>query len=143
MKLPRGFLILCALILLGVCIGLLLSKWQWDDDDKGITTESSSGEMIIRFPDVPDQMPTAWSVTFTDDAIPGEMIIHLTSRKDYLDYLKILTNAGLAPLGQIDELLVVRIGKDAMSGPNPGFLGGQGSFSYRVERPLPPVAVAP
>jgi hypothetical protein len=143
MKLPRGFLIVCALILLGACIGLFLSKWQWGDDVKGITADSSTGEVIIHFPEVADQMPVPWDVSFPDDAIQGEMIMHFTSRKDYLDYLKILTNAGLAPLGQIDELLVVRIGKDAMSGPNPGLYGGQGSFSYRVERPLPPVEVAP
>jgi hypothetical protein len=143
MKSPRGFLILCALILLGACLGLLLSKWQRSDDAQRITTDDSTGEVVIHFPEAPDQMPTAWGVAFPEDAIPGEMIMHFSSRKDYLNYLKILTNAGHAPLGQIDELLVVRIGKDAMSGPNPGFFGGQGSFSYRVERPLPPVEVAP
>lgn len=143
MKTFRGVLILCGLIILGGCIGLFLSKWQTGGDEKGITTDAATGEVIIHFPEISDQMPATWDVTFPDDAIQGEMVMHFTNRKDYLNYLRILTQAGLAPLGQIDELLVVRVGKDAMSGPNPGLYGGQGSFSYRVERPLPPVEVAP
>jgi hypothetical protein len=143
MKLPRGFLILCALVILGGCIGFFLSKWQWIDEAPGITTDTSSGEVVIHFPEVLDQIPAAWGVEFPADAIPGEMVMHFTSRKNYMAYLKMLSDAGLAPIGQIDELLVVRVGKDAMSGPNPGLYGGQGSFSYRVERPLPPVEVAP
>lgn len=143
MKLPRGLLILCALILLGVCIGLLLSKWQSGVEETDIATDTSSGEVVIYFPETADQSPEAWGVTFPDDAIEGEMVMHFTNRKDYLEYLKTLTQAGLAPLGQIDELLVVRVGKDAMSGPNPGLYGAEGSFSYRVQRPLPPVEVSP
>ncbi|KRP35838.1 MAG: hypothetical protein ABS34_09925 [Opitutaceae bacterium BACL24 MAG-120322-bin51] len=143
MKAARGFLILCALILFGACIGLFLSKWPSGGREKSITTDTSASEVVIHFPATPDQIPATWDVAFPDEAIQGEMVIHFTSRKDYLNYLKKLTEAGLDPLGQIDELLVVRIGKDAMAAVNPGLYGGQGSFSYRVQRPLPPVEVAP
>jgi hypothetical protein len=143
MKSPRALLLLCVLIILGGCIGFLLSKWQRVEEVQGITMDTSSGEVVIHFPEVSDQMPVPWDVTFPSDAIPGEMVMHFTNRKDYLNYLSMLSEAGLAPLGQIDELLVVRVGEDAMTGPNPGAYGGQGSFSYRVERPLPPVEVDP
>ena len=143
MKDARGFLILCALILFGAWIGLSLSKWQSGGHEKGITTDASADEVVIYFPEAADEMPATWDVVFPEDAIPGEMVVHFTNRKDYQEYLRALTQAGLAPIGQIDELLVVRIGKDAMSGPNLGLYGGEGSFSYRVQRPLPPVAVAP
>ena len=143
MKDARGLLILCALILFGAWIGLFLLKWQGGSHEKGITTDTSAGEVVINFPEAADEMPATWDVVFPEDAIPGEMVVHFTNRKDYQEYLRALTQAGLAPIGQIDELLVVRIGKDAMSGPNLGLYGGEGSFSYRVQRPLPPVAVAP
>ena len=143
MKDARGLLILCALILFGAWIGLFLLKWQGGSHEKGITTDTSAGEVVINFPEAADEMPATWDVVFPEDAIPGEMVVHFTNRKDYQEYLRTLIQAGLAPIGQIDELLVVRIGKDAMSGPSPGLFGGEGSFSYRVQRPLPPVAVAP
>lgn len=143
MKDTRRLLILCVLMVVGVCIGLFLSKWQPGEERQGIITDVSSGEVVIHFPEIPDGISATWDVVFPEDAIPGEMVMHFTNRKDYLEYLRTLTQAGLAPTGQIDELLVVRIGKDAMSGPNPGLYGGEGSFSYRVQRPLPPNARAP
>ena len=144
MKDARGFLILCALIIFGAWIGLFLyQNGRGVADEKGITTDTSAGEVVINFPEAADEMPATWDVVFPEDAIPGEMVVHFTNRKDYQEYLRTLIQAGLAPIGQIDELLVVRIGKDAMSGPSPGLFGGEGSFSYRVQRPLPPVAVAP
>jgi subtilisin family serine protease len=145
MKLPRGFLVLCALIFFGACVGFLLSKLQVGNEVQGpVRSEVSSEEVVIHFPEAfPEEMPEAWGVEFPAGAIPGEMVMHFISRKDYMAYLKMLSEAGLSPIGQIDELLVVRVGKDAMSGPNPGLYGGQGSFSYRVERPLPPVDVDP
>lgn len=143
MKNTGGFLILCVLMIVGACIGLFVSKWQTGAEDPGIITDVSSSEVVIHSPEVFEQMPDSWSVVFPDDAIPGEMVMHFTNREDYLEYLRALTEAGLAPIGQIDQLLIVRIGKDAMAGPNPGLYGGEGSFSYRVERPLPPVEVVP
>lgn len=139
----RGFLILCFLMIVGACIGLFLSKWQSGEVGQGIITDTFSGEVVIDFPEIREGISATWDVVFPEDAIPAEMVMHFTNRKDYLEYLSTLTEAGLAPLGQIDELLVVRIGKDAMSGPNPGLYGGEGSFSYRVQRPLPPIGVAP
>tara|TARA_B110000208_G_scaffold2043_1_gene2731 strand:+ start:7153 stop:8739 length:1587 start_codon:yes stop_codon:yes gene_type:complete len=139
----RGFLILCVLIIVGVCIGLFLSKWQTGEEGQRMITDVSPDEEVIHFTEIPDRISATWDVVFPVDAIPGEMVMHFTNRKDYLEYLRTLSQAGLAPIGQIDELLVVRIGKAAMSGPNPGLYGGEGSFLYRVERPPPPVAVSP
>ena len=143
MKLPRGFLILCALIILGGCIGLLLSKWQVSTVvQEQVRAEVSGRAEIVDFTDESEQESAAWNVEFPEHAISGEMVVHFTSREDYLAYLQALANAGLSPLGQIDELMVVRIAKGALSGPNPGHYGARGSFSYRVEQPLPPVEIA-
>lgn len=144
MKLPRGFLILCALILFGGCIGFTLSKWQPSAVVEVHTrAEASPREVVSDFPEVPDQMPVAREIEFPPNAISGEMVMHFTNREDYLAYLQALADAGLSPLGQIDELMAVRIDKDALAGPNPGLYGARGDFSYRVERPMPPVEVAP
>ena len=143
MNSARRFFILCTVIVLGACIGLFLSKWQRGGHEEGISKDTSAGAVVTSVPKVPDQISATWDVVFPEDAIDGEMVIHFSSRKGFFNYLEKMTEAGLAPLGQIDELLVVRIGKDAMVGVNPGLYGGQASFSYRVQRPLPPVESAP
>lgn len=143
MRTIRPVLILCLLIILGGCIGFSLSKWQDVDDVQVIAVDDSPREVIRHFAEVPAALPATWTVAFPEDAIPGEIVVHFDSREDYLNYLNMLADAGLAPLSQIDALLAVRLGADSMAGPNPILHGGQGSFSYRVERPSPPVAVAP
>ncbi|CAA6696422.1 MULTISPECIES: S8 family serine peptidase [unclassified Lentimonas] len=145
MKLPRGFIILCALVILGGCIGLSLSKWQWHTvvEEQVVRVEASPRAVSSDDTEIPVQVSGDWEVEFPKHAIAGEMVMHFTNREDYLAYLQALANAGLSPLGQIDELMVVRIGIDAQSGPNPGLYGARGSFSYRVEQPLPPVEIAP
>ena len=144
MKLPRGFLVLCALVILGGCIGLSLSQWQFSTVvEEQARAEATVREVLSDYAEMSEQEPEAWDIEFPENAISGEMVVHFTSREDYLAYLQALANAGLSPLGQIDELLVVRIGKDAMTGPNPGLYGARGSFSYRVEQPLPPVEIDP
>ena len=146
MKFNRRVFFVRVVVLLCALIGLFLSKWQMmevEENVEYITVEPSSGEVVIDFSELREQPPIALDVPFPEGAIQDEMVVHFSNRQDYLGYLKALDDVGMAPLGQIDELLVVRVGAEAMSGPNPGRYGGQGSFSYRVGRPLPPVEVAP
>jgi len=55
MKDARGLLILCALILFGVWIGLFLLKWQGGSHEKGITTDTTAGEVVINLPEAADE----------------------------------------------------------------------------------------
>jgi len=146
MKFNRRVFFVRVVVLLCALIGLFFSKRQMmevEENVEHITVEPSSGEVVIDFSQLREQPPIALDVPFPQGAIQDEMVVHFSNRQDYLGYLKALADAGMAPLGQIDKLLVVRVGAEAMFGPNPGRYGGQGSFSYRVERPLPPVEVAP
>lgn len=145
MKFPRGFLILCALIIVGAYLGSWLSQQQVvelvDELPVGITVTEVEAD-VVRSPLVSEDA-MQWPVDFPAGAIAGERVLHFESRDDYLAYLKMLAQAGLSPLGTIEGLLVVRIGQDAMVGANPGRYGARGSFSYRVAQPLPPVEVNP
>ncbi|WPJ94435.1 S8 family serine peptidase [Coraliomargarita algicola] len=76
-------------------------------------------------------------------AIEGELLLQFATREAYLSYLQALAAAGMAPLGQIDALMVLRISEGALSVANIGESGARASYSYRVERPLPPVQVDP
>lgn len=76
-------------------------------------------------------------------AVPGERVIHFSNREDYLRYLKKLSDSGLTSLNRIDSLLAVRISEDVLSRLHPAKYGGQENFSYRVERPMPPVESDP
>ena len=144
MKFSRGFLMLCALIIVGAYLGFSLSQWQSVepiDEVPGTVAERDAG--ALRSPIAAEENTNGWPIDFPAGAIADEMVLHFDNREDYLAYLKMLAQAGLSPLGTIDGLLVVRIGKDAMAGANPGRYGARGSFSYRVEQPLPPVEVNP
>ena len=113
-----------------------------DVSDSLVATRSSE-QADSYFHAVVDPISTPWAVAFPKGAIEDEMVLYFTNRKEYQNYLKMLAQAGLSPLGQIDELMVVRIGKQAMVGPKPSIFGGESGFSYRVQLPLPPVDVAP
>lgn len=143
MKVLRGLLIVCTCILLGGWIGLWLSGWQAMDVSDSMVATRSSDQAGSYFHAVVDPVSPSWAVTFPKGAIEDEMILYFTNRQEYQDYLKMLAHAGFSPLGQIDELMVVRIGKQAMVGPKPSTFGGESGFSYRVQRPRPPVDVAP
>ena len=78
-------------------------------------------------------------LAYPSNAIPGELVFHFDSRQDYLAYLKALTNEGIAPLGQIDELLALRIPERALLRANLAHSATRASYSYQIERPLPPV----
>lgn len=80
---------------------------------------------------------------FPEGAIQGEYVIHFTDYDRYLEYLEMLSSAGLEPLGKIDTLLSVRVSEDVLSRLNHATYGGEEHFSYRIERPLPPAEINP
>jgi subtilisin family serine protease len=102
-----------------------------------------SGPLVFDFPAMLNEQPAVENLSFPNNAIEGELVVHFTKRSDYLAYLKALADAGLAPMGQIDELLVVRIPEAALLLANFGQYGARASYSYRVKRPAPPVEIAP
>ena len=134
---------LCALIIVGAYLGFSLSQWQFVEQDEVSVDVAERAVGMIPDTVVAGDESGSWDVDFPKGAIPDEMVLHFDNREDYLAYLQMLAQAGLSPLGTIDGLMVVRIGKDGMGVQNPGRYGARGSFSYRVEQPLPPVEVNP
>ncbi len=147
MKYPRLLWILLALALLGAMIGYLISTerpfFPKSKPEEVAKDAPVPEQVVFDFPAVLTEQPTFENLTFPNNAIEGELVVHFANRSDYLAYLKALTEAGMAPLGQIDELLVVRIPEGALLLANFGQYGARASYSYRVERPLPPVEIAP
>jgi hypothetical protein len=80
---------------------------------------------------------------YPSGAVDGELVAHFASREDFLAYLAVLDAAGVSPLGRIDALLAVRISESALRAVDPGPYGARASFSYTVERPLPPQQLDP
>jgi subtilisin family serine protease len=148
MKSSRVLLLLCALVISGALIGFLLSQRSVNHDeaeDSRPLAESlpTPAEAVVDFPETTEWTPVEAMIDYPANAIRGELLLHFTSRQDYLAYLKAMAAVGLRPLGQIDELLVLRVGSDAISGPSPRDYEAGLSFSYPVERPLPPLELSP
>lgn len=81
--------------------------------------------------------------TFPPGTIAGEYVLQFTSREDYLAYLAALRASGGKSLSEIDALLAVRIRADVLPAVNPGRYGARLSYSQEMQRPLPPVEIAP
>jgi hypothetical protein len=149
MKTPRLLWILLALVILGAMVGYFISIQRalpfFSEPAPAATPSDLSGpvEVVFDFPELSGGQPAMESVTFPPNAIKGELVVHFTDRREYLAYLKALAAAGLAPLGQIDELMAVRIPEAALLKTNFGQYGARASFSYQIERPLPPIEIAP
>jgi subtilisin family serine protease len=147
MKYPRLFWILLVLALLGAMIGYFISTegpfFSSPKAGTAATKTSSPEQVVFDFPAILSEQPTVEDLDFPNSAIEGELVVHFTNRRDYLAYLKALAVAGVPPLGQIDELLVVRIPEGALILADFGQYGARASYSYRVERPLPPIEIDP
>jgi subtilisin family serine protease len=146
MKFHRLLWILIALALLGAITGYWLSV------ERPFAPEPNAGEaagpepseqVVFDFQNVLSESPKLENGIYPNNAIKGELVVHFTSRRDYLAYLEALGQTGIAALGQIDELLAVRIPERALLMIDFGRYGARASYSYRVERPLPPVQIAP
>ncbi len=148
MKYPRLLWLLIALAILGAMIGYFISTERplpfFSDVEPAAEGESTASQPVVfDFPEFSDGQPTPESLSFPANAVVGELVVHFTRRSDYLAYLKALTAAGILPLGQIDELMAVRIPEEALLKARLGQYGARASYSYRIERPLPPVEIAP
>jgi subtilisin family serine protease len=166
MKLNRPICFGGALFVLGALVGLLLPQRYIEEAEEYVS--QSMGELALWKPSAPkpsaakplpgevlsnEPLSKELSIESTkpskqssrapvpqlpEGAIEGEMLLHFTNRWHYRDYLKALAAAGTEPIGQIDELFVVRVNADLMAGSNPERYGGHASLSFRVERPQPP-----
>ena len=139
--------ILLALALLGAMVGYFISTERpfspRPAEEVAAPGSAESERVVFDFPTMLSEQSTVERLRFPNNAIEGELVVHLSSRKDYLAYLRALADAGIEPLGQIDELMVVRIPEAALLLANFGQYGARASFSYRVKRPAPPVEIAP
>jgi subtilisin family serine protease len=151
MNFSRNIGTFAALALIGAGLGYYLSTqrpWPLGEDAERQSAAASefappklADSSVVGEPAI--EPPALAPVNYPRGAVAGELVVRFESRQDYLAYLEALADAGIAPLGQIDALLAVRISEAAGAQINYRRYGAQGNFSYKVERPLPPVQVSP
>ena len=138
-----------ALALLGALIGYFISTlrplsfFSDFEAEEAVNHVAMGAPLDLGVPVPSIDQPAIENLSYPANAIEGELVVQFANRSDYLAYLKALADAGLAPLGQIDALLAVRIPESALLKANLGQYGAQPSYSYQIERPLPPVEIAP
>ena len=149
MKFHRLSWILFTLALFGALVGFFISTVSPFSSFFGaiakdeIEASDLAAQVDSDFPLRSSDQVGIRDLAYPSKAIPGELVVHFDNRKDYLAYLEALTNAGIAPLGQIDELLAVHIAESALLQANLGQFGARASYSYPIECPLPPVEIDP
>ena len=149
MKFHRLSWILFTLALFGALVGFFISIVSPSSSFFGVIVKDEvkasdlAAQVDFDFPLRSSDQVGIRNLAYPSKAIPGELVVHFDDRKDYLAYLEALTNADIAPLGQIDELLAVRIPESALLQANLAQFGARASYSYRIERPLPPVEIDP
>ena len=149
MKFHRLPSILIGLALFGALIGFFLSTERslsfFSAADAKIELEASdlAAQVDSDLPVRSSDQVGIQDLAYPNNAIPGELVFHFDRRLDYLAHIKMLADAGIAPLGQIDELLALRISERAMLRANIVRSDVRSSYSYRIERPLPPVEIDP
>ncbi len=153
MKFVRLLLVLCALALFGGVVGFLLSllvsksgQVAEEEVERAASHEASAyslRDVVVNFPLPTTDTAGQLAIDYPANTIVGELVVHFSDRGQYAAYLRALRAAGLAPMGQIDELMVVRIEADSVLAVNPGDYEANAGFSYEVMRPLPPVTFSP
>lgn len=145
MKVSRIFFILAALFIFGGAIGFYLSTRQSTDIPAAPDEQRLPERVSFDFskPERKAEAAPGLVPEFPPGAVAGEYVLHFGGREDYLAYLAALRAAGAKPLGQIDELLAVRIPETALLVIDSGEYGARTGYSYEVERPLPPVDIDP
>lgn len=143
MKVLRIYFVLAALIIFGGLIGFYLATKHSFDSPAAADEKALSEQVFFDFPEVKQEAAADLVPEFPPEAVSGEYVVHFNSRKDYLAYIAALRAAGQKPLSQIDELLAVRIPTDALLAIDFGRYGARASYSYQVQRPLPPVEIDP
>ncbi|MGZ0707553.1 S8 family peptidase [Coraliomargarita sp. W4R53] len=149
MKSPSLLWILFALALLGAMIGYFIStelplRFFSDADSVEVVGPPAASEPVaFDFSEGASAPSVQEALSYPKGAIEGELVVQFTTRSDYLAYLRALAAAGVVPLGQIDELMAVRISDEARSEVDFGQYGARVGYSYQIERPLPPVEIDP
>jgi len=150
MRKPWLVLLFLTLLILGGVIGVFFSSVAPQAEEAPQTVPQGAAPGTRPLPElgsdpvrVPDSFVEAKPITYPVGTIPGEITLRFSSRRDFQAYLAALTQAGFAPLGQIDELLVIRVGEEALSVLDPLRYGALPDYSYKIERPRPPERVDP
>ncbi|MFP4068573.1 MAG: S8 family peptidase [Opitutales bacterium] len=147
----RRYSLILAFLVVGGFIGVYLAQLTREEAPSQAEAEEPAGR-ADRGPGVPadprevlipEQFSPTIEIPYPAGAIRGEMALRFRSREDYRAYLAALRRAGLAPLGQIDELLTLRVDEEALAALDPLRYGATPDYSYAVERPPPPKEVSP
>ncbi|MEM8867074.1 MAG: S8 family serine peptidase [Verrucomicrobiota bacterium] len=134
--------------LLGLAIVAAVAWYYYNNyiEEGGDYGENALSERISDSPAASgdeSRPPAAAPINYPLGAVEGEVILHFRTTKDYKAYLARLAAAGAPPLGQIDELMAVRVSEGAFRAvPTDGY-EREASFSYRIQRPPEPVEIAP
>ncbi|MFP4674512.1 MAG: S8 family peptidase [Opitutales bacterium] len=134
----RIFAICFAVLVFGAAIGWWIYHGQERkaERDEGTEAVDQSAEEKREADFETSEEPQAM---VPPNAIEGERVIHFPTRGDFRDYLRALSEHDMRSLGQIEELLVVRVRQETFEkGPDPNRFGAYSDFAYRVERPPEP-----
>lgn len=152
MKFVRLLLVLCALAIFGGLLGFLLSFLLSKDDAEPQVAEVQApwGSKVLNTPEASEDFPSSTNleeggtlIDYPANTIEGEVVLSFSSRAEYVAYLKALLASGNKPMGQIDELMVVRVDPRSLSAVNLDDFDVTADFSYEVMQPLPPVEFSP
>ncbi|MDP4610839.1 MAG: S8 family serine peptidase [Opitutales bacterium] len=152
MKFVRLLLVLCALAIFGGLLGFLLSFLLSKDEAEPEVAEVQAPREVtgVKAPKALQDysLPTTFEegeiqIDYPASTIEGELVLQFTSRAEYAAYLKALLASGNSPMGQIDELMVVRIDPRSLGAVNLDDFDVTADFSYEVMQPLPPVEFSP
>ncbi|NBB77857.1 MAG: S8 family serine peptidase [Verrucomicrobia bacterium] len=148
MKITRTLCILLAVSFFGGVLGyrLFMKRPAEGSEKRGnqapagetaaVTRSAPSGPVVGEIGNEPD-------LDYPPGAISGELTIQLNSREDYEALLQELANAGLSPLGRIDQLWAVRLPQRALGKINLGRYDLRPGYSYRIVQPPIPERIAP
>ncbi|MEM7791909.1 MAG: S8 family serine peptidase [Verrucomicrobiota bacterium] len=142
----RFLFTLLGLVLVGIVLWYYYDQYVIDSNPSDFTenvAEESDTEENPQISELPELFDPSLFIQYPEGAIRDEMVIHFRDRADYLKYLGALAGAGYQPIGQIDELLAVRISTDSLRVVDPSLFESERSFSYLLERPPAPVEIAP
>lgn len=148
MKRSRTLCILLALSFFGGILGYQLATNQPTPVEgesvspKAVNTTAST-DRPTPFEPISAEPRGAAELDVPPGAIRGEFAVQLNSRADYEALLQALADAGMSPLGQIDQLWAVRLPQRALGKIDLGRYDLRPSFSYRIAQPVPPVQIAP
>jgi len=147
----RLYALLFAFLVVGGFIGVFLTQFSEPGPDE-MPSEEREGDdrgLAPYLPDVPRttggkvSRSAKLNIPYPSGTIAGEMVLRFGDRAAYSAYMRALREAGYGPLGQIDELLLIRVGEDALAALDPLRYGALPDYSFEVERPRPPEVVSP